>query len=128
MIAGIVGSIKGMSKEQKQMLQFCLEEDGFKELHHRDFVGTDKQAVLIAKRLKMRIVVYPSTIHNPKIRAFSFHHETKEIDFPPVQADNIIRNCDALFVAPKSPTEIIQSDTWPIIRRAIEMGKEVILL
>ena len=128
MVAGFTGTRKGMSREQKQTLLFCLEEDDFKELHHGDCVGADHQAGMVAKRLGMRIVIYPGPSHNPKIRAFSFHHEAKPPEHYLVRNRHIVDACDVLFAAPETPNEVVRSGTWATIRYARKIGKEIILL
>lgn len=128
---GFTGTREGMSDYQKAVLKRSMAAaacDGIENcLHHGDCKGADAEAHAIAVELGWDIIIHP-----PVKRIMRAYCGDGAIILPPMdylaRDQEIVRNSNFMFAAPKSDKEEKRSGTWYTVRYARKMGKRVILL
>lgn len=122
--AGFTGTQDGMTAVQKERVYQLLDSMWPIEFHHGDCIGADAEAHLIAKGLRIAVVIHPPT--NERKRAFcKGARETRE-PLPYIQRNHsIVDETDCLIATPKAPQEVQRSGTWSTIRYARKIGRVV---
>ena len=127
MIVGFTGTQKGMTEEQRKVLDSLLMTEEATEVHHGDCVGADAELHDVAINRGLNVVIHPP-IREAK-RAFC-----KDALLVTQQKSYLDRNKDivdaaeVLIATPKEYTPQIRSGTWMTIRYAIQQQKRVIII
>ena len=129
---GFTGSRKGMTDDQQEAVRLQLseliEEHQNEELqaHHGDAIGADAQFHVACQRLKLPVIIHPST--DQRERAFC---EGAKFTYEPVefakQTSAIVNLCQILLAAPDGYKERWRgSGTWMTIRAARNAGITIV--
>lgn len=130
---GFTGSRKGMTEDQQEAIRLQLSElieehpDEELQAHHGDAIGSDAQFHAACQRLKLPVVIHPST--DQKERAFC---EGAKVTNEPVefaeQTSALVNLCQILLAAPDGFKERWRgSGTWMTIRAARKSGMTIVI-
>lgn len=120
---GFTGTRQGLTDAQIIFLSNILSSiPVIHEFHHGDCVGADQTVhKLISQFGNPWIVGHPPI--DPKFRAFTRCHETRE-PLPYLKRNhNIVDDTQRLLACPRGMNEVIRSGTWATIRYARKQNK-----
>ena len=125
---GFTGTRKGMTKAQMKSLLKVLEKLKFREVHHGDCIGADKQFHNLIRLFfpKARIVIHPPNI--PTYRAFCKGDIILPEKYYLDRNEDIVKSSDIIIACPKEFKEVKRSGTWSTVRCARRLGKSVIII
>lgn len=132
MIIGFTGTRRGMTADQKRILEGILVSKYSpiaylpSEFCHGDCKGADAEAHDIAEKHGYRIHLFPPSIVTQRAWCEAWIRE------PPqpysIRNQNIVRHCDILIACPKEFAEQIRSGTWMTVRYAIYKRKPYMII
>lgn len=136
---GFTGSRGGMSQDQLNVLRERLTPPNttwnmFRSFHHGDCVGADEQAHEMMMGLRGRYGTFQQPLivtHPPMQVRFRAFCSADRIMKPRPYLDrdrDIVLAIDLLIAAPATTQETVRSGTWYTIRRARELGKQIVIL
>lgn len=121
---GFTGTQEGMTTVQMERVRQLLEAMWPVEFHHGDCIGADAQAHLIARDLKIGVVIHPP--ENPAKRAYCSGAQEIRAPLPYLTRNReIVTWTDCLIATPKTTDETIRSGTWSTVRYARKKGRVV---
>jgi len=125
---GFTGTRKGMTKAQMKSLLKVLEKLKFREVHHGDCIGADKQFHNLIRLFfpKARIVIHPPNI--PTYRAFCKGDIILPEKYYLDRNEDIVKSSDIIIACPKEFKEVKRSGTWSTVRCARRLGKLVFVI
>jgi hypothetical protein len=126
MRAGFTGTQVGMTGNQTSKLQELLISFGITELHNGDCVGSDFEADIIAKYLKLRTIGHPPI--DQRKRAFCQFDEERTAKEYLKRNKEIVNESSILFATPREFIEQLRSGTWSTIRYARKLHRRVIII
>lgn len=142
---GFTGNQLGMSRRQMKVFKTIMMNllMNVRTFQHGGCIGSDKQAHDIIFEIRNNISInltYPLS-ENVKIIVRPSNNLAKRADCvldagdelldekPPLERDmDIAKNCDILFVTPRTLREERRSGTWATVRYARKLGKMVVVL
>lgn len=129
MILGFTGTREGMTDRQREGVAEFLRVNKPMVVHHGDCVGADSQfhdSAMIAMPTP-EIKIHPCTL--TRFRAYRKASVVYPVKPPKDRNKDIVRACDQLLAAPKTPAaESPRSGTWQTIRLALSFKKTVIVI
>lgn len=130
MKVGFSGSRDGMSFPQKQYIETWISKNihNIEEVHHGDCIGADAQFHKLCNRDRLKIIIHPPS--NPQKRAFCQSLDIRSEKPYLIRNDDIVNDSDILLATPSTVDNnyILTSGTWYTIRKAKNLGKEVIVI
>ena len=126
---GMSGTRNGLSDKQKiiarKWFQSCYD-NGYREFHHGDCVGSDAECAKIAKEIGYRIIAHPPT--NPALRAF---FEGNDVILPEKtymkRNRDIVNSVNSMLFFPKQSHEPkeLKGGTWQTYKYADSINKSL---
>ena|SRR5882724_12210557 len=126
---GFTGTQQGMSKEQKEFLEYILSETAkvykYGEFHHGDCTGADSEAHDIAEKY-LKCVIHPPDIMAK--RAFKKAEDIRKTKPYLDRNKDIVNETEQLIATPKEFEERLRSGTWSTIRYARKLKKRITII
>lgn len=128
---GVTGTRKGMNEFQQARMyswlaaKYVISVDEVRYLHHGDCVGVDAEVAAIAKQIGYEIIGHPP--RNIKHRAFFLNDKTLPTRPYLKRNQDIVDQCDLMFVVFDSHTFKPRSGTWSTYGKAIKARKDIVV-
>lgn len=131
---GFAGTCAGMTQAQKDVLRALLLQIKPTELHHRDCLGSDKEADVIVRSVMaevggtLKVLVHPSL--DPATRAFCSTEPTESCrPEESVARDRfIVDSIDCLIAMPTEDRELLRSTVWAMVRYSRKRERHVVIV
>lgn len=120
---GFTGTRKGMSAEQKRVVDRMLE--GVEVGIHGDCIGADADFHEIAMKRDLTVHLLPCTLSQQ--RAYCSGHSVAQ-PRPPLERNRAIVDSSEVVIACPKGAEESRSGTWATIRYAKKVGKSLYIV
>ncbi len=128
---GFSGSQRLPTFAQQESLWWFLNQFESFVGHHGDCIGSDAVFDQLARRSKAfeSMVIYPMAGGAKRAFCQPGPKDTVRPEAPPlVRNGHIAEACKFLVTTPKEDHMVLRSGTWSTVRRALDLGKEVVII